>query len=340
MSIQVELGFEDLLQDKPLPSRSLIGHYLKEQGKTRGYQKYVPLPTSPCFTPKWPHHLWQLDAEGNKKVSGLGTVCVLNVKDIFSKAYVGTLPLLFGKPCNHPRKEDYQRLMRLCFLEFGMNGQLQVDHESVFFDNHSQSPFPTEFHLWLRGMGIILCFTPKGMPHKQGTVERSHQTMHRQVAEGKSFSNERELFSMCQRRRHRLNHDIPSSSTDGKPPLAACSKAVFSGRRYSPDIEAEIFDFTLIQDYLSEGRWYRMVAACRTVSLGGKVYYLPNAKPKTEVAIRYDPTKNQFLFYDPDNALVDARPTQGLSFKELAGDLDGFNKFLDQYQDLIVVFKS
>lgn len=340
LTIKVELGFEELVRDKPIPSRSLIALYLKEQGRTRAYQKHVLPPTPPCFAPERPHDLWQLDAEGNKKVKGLGTVCIINVKDIFSKAYAGTLPLLFGKPCNHPCKEDYQRLMRLCFLEFGMNRQLQVDHESVFFDNNSKSPFPTEFHLWLTGMGIVLCFTPKGKPHKQGAVERSHQTMNRQVTEGKSFSDERELFAKCQQRRQRLNHDIPSSSTANKPPLVACPQAAFSGRHYSPDIEAELFDFTLIQDYLSEGKWYRLVATSSTVSLGGKVYYLPNAKPKTEVVIRYARTENQFLFYDSDNNLVDARPAQGLSFKELAGDLDDFKRFLDKYKDIIKVFKS
>ncbi len=128
-----------------------------------------------------------MDAEGNKKVAGLGTVCMINLKDVFSKTYVGCLPLVFEKSCNHPQKAHYQRLMRLAFLEFGMNRHLQVDHESVFFDNQSASPFPTELHLWLTGLGIEVCYRPKGKPQKQGMVERSHQTMHQQVVAGQTF---------------------------------------------------------------------------------------------------------------------------------------------------------
>jgi hypothetical protein len=327
ITIQVELAHEAGLEGLSIPSRSTLAAFLKESGKTKAYRKHVALPTVPCYPPGFPHDLWQLDAEGNKQVDGLGTVCMVNLKDTFSKAYVGSLPLVFRKPRNHPQKSHYQTLLRLAFTEFGMNRRLQVDHESVFFDNISASPFPTELHLWLVGLGIEVCYTPKGQPQKQGMVERSHQTMHLQVTAGQSFENFVQLYVRCQQRRKRLNWDIPSRSTNGKPPLVACPGAVRSERDYSVDSEKGIFDQGKVGKFLSAGKWFRTVSKDKTISVGGWVYYLPKATPKSELEIKFNRYRNTFLFFDADGKLVNSRPAQGLSFNELAGDLETFRKF-------------
>ena len=238
-------------------------------------------------------------------------------------------PLVFEKPCNHPRKAHYQTLLRLAFTEFGMNRRLQVDHESVFFDNTSPSPYPTELHLWLIGLGIEVCYTPKGKPQKQGMVERSHQTMGLQVTAGQTFGSYRQLFGRCQQRRERLNWDIPSRSTNNQPPLVACPKAVKSGRPYQVSLEKEVFEDQRIKKTLAKGKWFRSTSKDKTVCLGGRVYCLPKAKPKSEVEIRFNPYRNTFLFFDADQKFVNSRPAQGLSFNELSGDLEEFKKFLE-----------
>lgn len=328
LTIQVELQHEQALQSLRHPCRSTIAAYLKYKGKARPYKKHFELPSKPCYPANFAHDLWQMDAEGNKQVSRLGTVCMVNLKDAFSKTYVGSLPLVFEKSCNHPQKVHYQRLLRLAFLEFGMNRRLQVDHESVFFDNHSASPFPTELHLWLTGLGIEICYTPKGKPQKQGMVERSHQTMHQQVVAGQTFDDYRQLFDRCQQRRSRLNRDIPSRSTQNLPPLLNCPQAEKSERVYQVDTEEKIFDPQEIKNLLRQGRWYRSVSKDKTASLGGKVYYLPKAQPKTEVEIKFNPYKSTFLFFDANGEFINSRPAQGITFNELAGDLEDFRKFL------------
>ena len=328
LTIQVELQHEASLQSFRQPSRSTIAAFLKAKGKTRPYKKHVALPCEPCYPAGFAHDLWQMDAEGNKQVAGLGTVCVVNLKDVFSKTYVGSLPLVFEKPCHHPQKVHYQWLLRLAFLEFGMNRRLQVDHESVFFDSHSASPFPTELNLWLTGMGIEVCYTPKGKPQKQGMVERSHQTMHQQVTAGQTFVDYRQLFDRCQQRRNRLNRHIPSRSTQNQPPLLNCPQAEQSQRPYQVDEEEKIFDPEKIKRLLRQGRWYRSVSKDKTVALGGRVYYLPKANPKTNVEIKFNPFKSTFLFFDADGNLINSKPAQGISFNELAGDLEDFKYFL------------
>lgn len=327
-TIQVELQQEPELTRYQKPSRSTIAAFLKDQGKTKAYKKHFNLPCKPCYEAEFAHDLWQMDAEGNKKVTGLGTVCMINLKDVFSKTYVGCLPLVFEKPCNHPQTMHYQWLLRLAFLEFGMPHRLQVDHESVFFDSISASPFPTRFHLWVTGFNIELCYTPKGRPQKQGMVERSHQTMHQQVIAGQDFNNYLHIFERCRHRRSRLNRDIPSRSTGYAPPLVNCPQAEKSQLAYQVEAEKEIFDPQKIKNLLRKGKWYRTVSKDKTVALGGYVYYLPRAVPKTEVEIKFNPYRSTFLFFDANGKFINSRPAQGLSFNELAGDLDDFNKFL------------
>lgn len=328
ITIQVELQLESDLNGQELPSRSTIAAFLKDTGKTRAYKKQYNLSTESCYPATFPHDLWQMDAEGNKQVSGLGTVCMINLKDVFSKTYVASLPLVFEKERSHPQKSHYQMLLRLAFLEFGMNHRLQVDHESVFFDNNSGSPYPTELTLWLCGLGIEVCYTPKGKPHKQGMVERSHQTMHQQVTAGQTFADCHQLFERCQIRRSRLNNDIPSRSTQNQPPLVACPQAKKSERAYQVEAEEQIFDHEKVKNALKNSKWYRTISKDKTVTLGGWVYYLPKATPKTEVQIKFNQFKSTFLFFDADNKLINSRPAKGISFKELAGDLGSFNNFL------------
>lgn len=335
LTIQVELRQEADMKGMRQPSRSTIAAFLKDKGKTKPYKKHVDFPVPPCYASEFPHDLWQMDAEGNKQVAGLGTVCMLNLKDSFSKTYVGSLPLVFEKTCNHPQKTHYQTLLRLAFLEFGMNRRLQVDHESVFFDNISASPFPTDLHLWLIGLGIELCYTPKGQPQKQGMVERSHQTMHTQVIAGQTFTHYRQLFERCQQRRNRLNRHIPSRSTNNQPPLVACPQAEKAEKTYKVALEEEIFDPQKIKNFLRSAKWYRTVSKDKTISLGGRVYYLPKAAPKTEMEIRFNPHKTTFLFFDANGKLVNSKPAQGLSFNELAGDLETFIIFLQSVEGLI-----
>ena len=100
-------------------------------------------------------------------------------------------------------------------------------------------------------------------------------------------------------------------------------------------LEEEIFDPQKIKNFLRSAKWYRTVSKDKTISLGGRVYYLPKAAPKTEMEIRFNPHKTTFLFFDANGKLVNSKPAQGLSFNELAGDLETFIIFLQSVEGLI-----
>jgi len=329
-TIKVELDLDQDLASFRRPGVSSIKKYLKSKARVRERNKHVPLKTQPTFPTQRAHQIWQLDAEGNCQVENIGTISMLNIKEIHRKVYVQNFPCQLAGPFNHPTTIDYQNVLRLGMMEFGKPEGLQVDHESIYFDNVNASPFPTAFHLWLIGLGIEIHFTPKGKPYKQGGVERNHQTMQIQVLEGQSFKCWYDLFKRSQIRRSRLNHHIPCRMIGNIPPLVACPQAIHCGRLYHPDLEKEQFDEKRIYDYLAQGKWYRKISSGKVAWIGSKPYYLKDATPKNQTMILFDKQNRNFIFHDANEQIIAQKPALGLTFKELAGDLKGFIKSIKE----------
>ena len=325
-TIAVELSLESKLASENLPSVSSINKYLSKRGKNRRHNRHSDLPIEPVVQATYAHKLWQMDSEGIKLVEAVGWICFINVKEIAKKVYVMTYPCWLKTASNHPTTQAYQHTLRLGFMEWGMPEHLQTDHESVFFDNKTKSPFPTPLHLWLTGLNIALHFTPVRQPQKQGAVEKSHQTLHRQVTDGRCFDTQESLFEFTQQRRQRLNEHIPSVATQNLPPLVANPDACFSNRHYEPNNEKDIFDLILIYNYLTKGLWYRRIAPNKTFSLGGHLYRLPNAETNTDIEIRFNRDQITFDCFDADGKIIDYVKAKGISFNELAGDLNTFIK--------------
>lgn len=325
-TIKVELDLNEELKNLEKPSINSISRYLKFQGRSRGRNKHFDLKTEPVFPTQRAHQIWQLDAEGNCQIENIGTIAMLNIKDVHRKVYIQNFPCQLAGPNNHATTVDYQNVLRLGMMEYGMPEGLQVDHESIYFDNVNASPFPTTFHLWLIGLGIKMHLTPKGKPYKQGSVERSHQTIQVQVIEGQTFNHWNDLFKRCQQRRQRLNYHIPCRTLGKVPPLVACPEAKHSGKNYHPSSEKKVFDMNRIYDYLSKGTWYRGISRNKTSWIGSNPYYLSKATPKTETMIQFDKKTKSFVFHDADKKIIGQKTAKSLTFKELSGDLKGFCK--------------
>ena len=338
ITIRVELELAPDLSGEKIPSVSTINRHLKQRQRVRPYRMTIKLPGEACIPSTGPHDVWQMDAEGNKQVKDVGTVSMINIKDIFSKTYVQSYPLVLATKYNHPTGLNYQRVLRLAFMEFGRCQKLQVDHESVFYENTRPSPFPTRIHLWVLAMGAQLCHTPKGQPHKQGAVERKHQTMDRQVCQGRTYTDFDQLFAASQKRRARLNYHIPCRMLDQRPPLQVYPKAKHSGRYYDPRKEQELFNQQLIFDYLAKCKWCRNVNDSKGVSLGARYYTLKEAEPNSETKITFNLNTNRFRFCTPDDELITELDPKGLSFKELAGDLDTFIDWVEN--NPLVIFRQ
>jgi transposase InsO family protein len=222
-----------------LPSRSRVAAYLKQEGLTRKYQRPIDLPQPPPQAAQAPHEEWQMDAQGVMKVDGVGKVSVINVVDVVSR--------LKGESCPRAHKSlpaaaDSDVTLRRAFLTYGLPKRLSLDHDTVFFDNTSPSPFPTRLHLWLLGLGIDLVFTRVRRPTDHASVERTHQTMTSQALLGQTYASPDGLWAGLDQRRAVLNQFLPMRALHRQAPLQAYPQAVFSGRASRPEWEEALFD--------------------------------------------------------------------------------------------------
>jgi len=330
-TIKVELELCKELIDLAKPSAISINRYLASKNRVKTYSKHSNLAIEPVVATKRPHDLWQLDAEGNCYLQNIGYITMINIKEIHCKVYVQHFPCRLAGANNHATTRDYQNVLRLGMMYLGMPKGIQVDHESIYFDNVNPSPFPTTFHLWLIGLKMKMHLTPKGKPFKQGSVERSHQTIQNQVIKGQTFNSWQELFARCQQRRDRLNYHIPCRSLNKQAPLVANPKAKHSGRFYQPKQEEKLFDRKRIHNYLAKGKWYRKISTSKICWLGSNRYYLTKAKPNTETMIKFDKKTLSFIFHDADENVIASKIALGLTFRDLAGDLNGFLKQIKKY---------
>jgi hypothetical protein len=327
-TISVELNLEEVYRNQAKPISMSISRYLCSTKRTRRYRRKSDIPPSVFIKTTQAHEVWQIDAEGTKKVLSVGWVSPINIKDIETKAFIMSYPCCVPTANNLPKTIDYQWALRIAFMEWGMPLFLQTDHGSVFFDNKSTSPFPTTLYLWLLGLGIDILFTPVGKPQKQGLVERAHQTFHGQLTPGIFLSTPEALFDFSQKRRQRLNEHIPSGATGNLPPLVYRPDACHNTRTYEPVNENKIFDKNRIQNYLQNQTWYRLVALNKNFSIGGQLYHLPSAKPNSQISIKYNKNLDGFDCLDSDGKLLDFCPAKKLNFNELAGDINLFNLWI------------
>ena len=303
ISILVELEASFGYSKTDLPSPDAIHRYLQQCGFIKPKVPKGNLPNGRLPLVDDFHDLWEMDAQGAVAVKGIGYISMINIKDTKSKAYIYSFPVQVKGKKSQPKTQHYLWALRLAFEEFGLPKAIQVDKDSVFIDNTSKSPFPSVLRLFLLGLGIELCFIELPPPLKQAMVERSHQTMYKQVLEGKTYQSWHQLFMNTNYRRKVLNEKYPCRTLNKKAPLQAFPKAKDSGRHYSIEQEQELLKTTRIEQYLAKCTWFRKVSSVKTISLG-EIYYLKNAQPSTYVQIKFCAQSKKLVFRDVNEQIV------------------------------------
>lgn len=323
-TLRTELEVSGLFPGQKLPSLSALTRWVQESGAARSYHKHSELPKPAASVALACHEEWEMDARGHEKIPEVGVIALIQVNDVYSKVKLMSYPCWVGEKrlTRHPTTEDYQTVLRLAFLQWGLPERLAVDHESVFFDNLSKSPFPTRFHLWLTALGIQLTFGRMGRPTDQAMTERSHQTWQHQVLEGQRFETWRQLFQALEQRRDFLNRFLPCATLNETPPLVASPQAAIPRRPYRSEWEADLLDLSRVHAYLADLQWFRKASNVGAVSLGGQVYCLGIAWKHVEVTITFDPVDASLVFSSRD--LHKRLPIQKLSSADLMGNLAVF----------------
>jgi hypothetical protein len=323
-TLVAELKRHSCFANQKVPSAASVNRFLQEQGFTSERQKQVELPESQPQPSGLAHDVWEMDAQGYQFVPEVGMISLINLNDRVSHLRLLSYPCFLGhkRVERHANVADYQVALRLAFTHWGRPKVLQVDHESVFFDNKTKSPFPTSLHLWLLALDIQLTFSRFGRPTDQGMTERSHQLWSQQVLQGRQFTAWDALYQALQERRDFLNSHLPCASLDRQPPLLASPQAYFSNRPYRPEFEADILDWQRVYAYLGKGQWFRRVAANGTISLGGQIYYLGIKWHRQQVEVRFTPETQHFLGYHQSGELIKQFSCKGQLLPSLIGSAD------------------
>jgi hypothetical protein len=322
MTLSKELAQHPAFAGQRVPGCASIGRFLQAKGLTEVYERHQELPKEekPAGLP---HQMWEMDAQGYQFIPDVGQVSLINLNDRGSHLRLLSYPCWLGNKRveRHARTGDYQTALRLAFTDWGLPQALQVDHESVFYDNKSKSPFPTLLHLWLLALGITLHFGRFGRATDQGMTERSHQLWQGQVVQGATFANWQALYDALYQRRNFLNTVLPCASLDGQPPLVAYPQAHHSERPYRLEWEVALLNLERIDAYLARGRWFRRIANNGIISLGSTLYYVGCKWKQQQIEISFDPDTRQFRCFDAAAHLLKELPCQGLSIASLMGDL-------------------
>lgn len=320
-TLQAEFGFEGVFPNEPLPSRASIARWLKATGQVQPYEKHSSLPHKDLSPTQACHEEWELDARGYERISEIGFISLIDLNDVFSRVKLLSYPCWLGhqKVEHFARTDDYQQAMRLAFSYWGLPDRLATDHDRVFYDETSKSPFPTRFHLWLVALGIELAFGRMRMPRDQAVTERSHQTWDKQVLEGSRFEQYTQLWTALEQRRTFLNQFLPCASCGDQPPLVAYPQARIPRREYRPEWEGELLDLERVKQYLAHGHWWRKVSRGRSISIGRHIYSLGKAFcPEEYLELTFDPQANQFEGMTASGQSIHL-PVPWLSVEELRG---------------------
>jgi len=327
-TIVAALQVDPVSSHMELPSRARVAALLKAEGYTRRYQRHSPLPQPDRSDRIEPHDEWQLDAQGTALVAGVGKAMLINAVDVLSRVKVDSYPSV---DTTNPPAEDYFLALRRAFLGYGLPRQISLDHGTVFFDNTTTSPFPTPLHLWLVALGITVPFIRPRCPTDHAMVERTHQTMSKQVLDGQTWTDETALWTGLDGRREALNQQIPTRALSNRAPFDAFPCAVHSGRDYRPEWEAALFNLDQLYRYLAGGRWFRQVKSNGRIKLGGYQYYLGKRLAGIATEVIFDSNTEHLLCRPEGKAVALAVAIQGLSVKELMGELAGIVR-LPTYQ--------
>lgn len=319
LTILTELQKDPRFGEQVLPSRSRIAAFFKQKEWVKPYEHRHPLPEPKAQAAEQPHQVWELDVQGKIKVHGLGGVSIINIEDLCSHILVGSRACLHTA---HANTYEHQFLLRQAFLHYGLPQQISLDHDSVFYDNQTASPFPTVLHLWFVALGIEVRFIHRPPPAEHARIERAHQTVTQQAVAGQAFQTLAELQTMLNNRIAFLNQEYPSRSLQGQAPFRAYPQAQLSQRPYRLEWEKEMLDLQRVYDYLAQGRWFRKTSSIATFSLGKQRYYAGTQFTRQTLEITFDPLSCEVLCLSEDGKKMVRLPALGLTKETLMGELD------------------
>lgn len=303
ISLRMNLEKETDLKGKRLPSPASIGRFLHEDPENRRRPKSQPPDLAP-ITLTHSHQRWEIDFKVKIHLKCGETLQLHTVTDPFSGAHIGAYLYLSGPHTSRVPLADVQTSLRACFTEWGtLPEEVQTDGEPVLAATPIE--LPTEFTLWLAGLGINHRRIAAGRPTENGSVERGHRTLDAYSLQGQLHLSRAELQAYLNQCRADLNACYPSRAKGcgGKPPLIAHPELLQPLHAYRPECEELLFDLSRVDAFLALFRWERKVGKTGQITIGGEheCYFVGRALARQFVQIRFDPATRDFVAEFPDD---------------------------------------
>jgi hypothetical protein len=229
--------------------------------------------------------------------------------------------------------EDVRTTLRHSFDRWNtLPDEIQTDHESTLVTT-AKDGFPSDFTLWLTGLGIKHLVIRPGKPTDNAEVERCHRTINEYAIVGNEKHPLIELQSILDEAVLALAFDLPSRAQGcaGRTPVEAHPDLLQPRRPFRAEHELALFDLKRVDDFLSTFSWTRKVGKTGQICIGGhhQYYSVGRAYARKEVVVRFDPTDHHFVFYLPDSVPPDLtheklrevgrRPARNLEIEDLTG---------------------
>ncbi len=236
------------------PATSTIAEIFKKEGLSKQKRRRnarVKRQHDKLTDPIEPNHVWTVDYKGWFRLLGGEKCWPLTVMDLFSRYVVGCEPL------DRPALDITLASFEYLFRRFGLPQVIRVDNGTPFAGSGAGGLSQLSV-LWLR-LGIDVEFIEPGKPQQNGSHERMHRSLKRELRRG---NNIRSQLRRCRAWRRTYNHKRGHESLDFKTPAELYSK---SERKYP----AKIGDFTYPSEFT-----VRRVKPSGVIKWQGKQRYL------------------------------------------------------------------
>lgn len=339
-----QLSLDKRLHGLRLPSaRTLNRFFAQNKSIWQSLQNQV-FQTPQGWKPTWGAHLeWQLDLKEDVQIEGIGVVSFVNIYDIGSGVMIGSYPFVVGSSstCSSSSSsndggqkaqardlswKDIGCALREAFSQWGFPLRIRTDRGPQFIGSE-KSVFPSLFTLWLVGLGIEHRLNEKPYsPQLNGGVERMHRTLAERVWKNAHFDSVCALRFALREEIEWLNSKElrHARASYGQIPLVAHPEAAHSGRHYSKDFEACLFDSTRVWGYLAEQVVLtRRVGKTGQVSINDLSYSVGRQFCGCEVSVKIDTDgeRGEFVFFLLiEGAEVKRRAIRGFCPEELTSD--------------------
>lgn len=178
----------------------------------------------------------------------------------------------------------------------------------------STGNFPTEFSLWLIGLGIDVHWNTPRRPQENGVVERSQGTGKR-WSEPKTCCSAGELQEKIGQMDLLQREQYPRPG--GKTRMELFPSLKHSGRFYYRDQEAANWSWEAVGDHLADYVADRRVDSSGLISVYDYNYYVGKKHSGQTVYVSLDPMDRQWIVRDERGAEIRTQGAKNLDNKSI-----------------------